>query len=164
MKKLLITATIAASLTGCASFNPIPEGYTGPTATIADSGQAESASKAQLFALTSIDGHLIMNSFLDSSNASRGMGDRLTVVLSKRMVPAKPMKATLKASHETGAPIHAIADKIAGTFFSVEGTVDFTPKANGHYVVRGELKKEGSSVWIEDADTGLPITGKITGK
>jgi len=160
-----LAALIAATaLAGCATYNPIPEGYTGPIATITDSGHAEDGSKAQLFALTDIDGNHIMNSFWASANASEGRGFSLTVVISERKIPAKPMKATLKASHTTAAPIHAIASKMAGTFFSVEGTADFEPKPNGKYVVKGELSKGGSSVWIEDLDTGQIVSQKIEEK
>lgn len=163
MKKILATL-VASSLFGCAAYKPIPDGYTGLRATVSDSGHAEDRSKAQLFALTEIDGNRIMNSFWASAKASHNKGIALTVVIPDRDVPAKPMRATLKASHTTGAPIHAMASQLAGTFFSVEGTVDFSPKPNGKYVVKGELNKGASKVWIEDAETGQPATEIIVEK
>ncbi|MDD5328686.1 MAG: hypothetical protein PHX38_01670 [Sulfuricella sp.] len=162
--KNLIALLIATSLFGCATYKPIPDGYTGPQATVRDSGHSEDGTKAQLFALTDIDGNRIMNSFWASANASHGRGFALTVVISDRQVPATSMKATLKGSHTTAAPIHAIASQMAGTFYSVEGTVDFSPKPSGKYVVKGELRKSGSTVWIEDSETGQPVTEKIVGK
>lgn len=162
--KNLIVLLIATCLFGCATYKPIPDGYTGPQATVTDSGHSEDGTKAQLFALTSIDGNQIMDSFWESAIASQGHGFALTVVISDRQVPAAPMKATLKGSHTTAAPIHAIASKMAGTFYSVEGNVDFSPKPNGKYIVKGELNKVGSVVWIEDAETGQPATEKIVGK
>lgn len=158
---MLIAATF---FTGCATYKPVPDGYTGPLATISDSGQRESGTKAQLFALTDIDGNRIMNSFWASARASQGQGFALAVVISDRQIPAKPMKATLKASHTTAAPIQAIASQMAGTFFSAEGIVDFTPKPDGKYVVRGELKKNDSSVWIEDVETGQAVTERIVSR
>lgn len=151
-------------LASCATYKPVPEGYSGPTAYITDSGRAEDGRKAQIFALTDIDGNRIMNSFWASTNASQGQGFALTVVISNRQVPAKPMKVTLKGSHATAAPIHAMASQMAGTFFSVEGTVDFSPQPDGKYAVRGELKKDASAVWIEDVATGQPVTEKIVGR
>lgn len=71
------------------------------------------------------------------------------------------MQATIRASHATGAPIAAIASQMAGTFFSVEGVVDFEPRADIWYVVKGVLSKESSSVWIEEADSGIVVTKKI---
>lgn len=167
--KRIFLLFVAANLFGCATYKPVPEGYTGAVATITDSGRSESgysegSSKAELFALTDIDGNRIMNSFRASAIASHGQGFSLTVVISNRQVPAEPMKATLRGSHTTAAPIHAIASQLAGTFHSVEGTVDFSPKPNGKYVVKGELKKGGSAIWIEDTETGEPVTEKIIEK
>jgi hypothetical protein len=152
---------LAVALVGCATYQPVPEGYSGPTAVVVDSGKYEDSSKAQLFAMVEVDGNRIMNSFLASANASQGRGFSLSMSVSERSLPAKPMKVTLRGSHTTAAPIHAIASQMAGTFFSVEGVVDFEPKANARYVVRGELKKGASSVWIEDAGSGQVVTKKV---
>ena len=72
------------------------------------------------------------------------------------------MKVTLRGSHATGAPIHAMASQLAGTFFDVEGTVDFTPTPNTVYVVKGKLAQQQSSVWIEEATSGKPVSTVIT--
>lgn len=160
MRNILIAALVSL-LTGCATYKPIPEGYSGATANVADSGFTEDGTKAQLYAMTEIDGNRIPNAFGASAGASYGKGFALTAVFPSRDVPIKPMKVKLVASHATGAPIHALFSQAAGTFFSVEGVVDFSPKADGKYVVRGVLKKEGSSVWIEDVDTQKVVTEKI---
>lgn len=149
-------------LAGCAtSYQPVPEGYTGPTATVIDTIYVEDRTKAQMFALTDVDGNRIMNSFWASASASQGRGAALTAIATTRQVQAKPMKATLRASHATGAPIHEIASRIAGTFFTVEGVVEFDPKPDRRYEVRGELSKQRSSVWIQDVETGQPVTAKV---
>ena len=157
-------ALITAALAGCANYKPVPEGYAGPVATISDSGIAEDGSKAQMFVVDQVDGNRIWNSFNASAQASSGQGFRLNARFIDRKVPAKPMKIGLKASHTTGAPIQALLSQAAGTFFSVEGVVDFSPKPNGRYVVKGELKKEGSSVWIEDVETKQAVTERVTKK
>ncbi len=151
-------------LYGCATYNPVPDGYAGPVATIADSGFAESGSKAQMFVVAEVDGNAIRNSIGASASASYGQGFSLTTRFISRPVPAKPMKLTLRGTHTTAAPIHAIFSQAAGTYFSVEGVVDFTPAPDGNYVVKGELKKDGSSVWLEDRATGASVTAKITGR
>jgi hypothetical protein len=161
MFKGLAAALVAASLVGCASYQPIPEGYKGPIATVSDSGFSEDGSKAQLFALVEIDGNHLANSFGATAQASSGQGFRLTTRIVDRQVPAAPMKVLLRGSHTTAAPIHAMMSQAAGTFFSVEGTVAFSPKPNGRYTVKGELKKESSSVWIEDTETNQPVTDKV---
>ncbi|MGC1174033.1 hypothetical protein [Polaromonas sp.] len=168
MKRMLKLAgglLVALALHGCATYKPVPEGYTGPVAVVADSGTPGDGKKSVIFAMMDVDGQGIDNSFRASAGASYGRGFALTTQFVGRSVPAnKAMKVRLKGSHITGAPIHAIASQIAGTFFSVEGVVDFTPVSGGNYIVKGELKKGASSVWIEDRATGLPVTEKIVEK
>ncbi len=72
------------------------------------------------------------------------------------------MKVKLRGSHATAAPIHAIFSQASGSFYSVEGVTDFTPVPGGNYVVKGELNKDGSSVWIEDVGTHRPVTQKVS--
>ncbi|GAP38000.1 hypothetical protein ISF6_4194 [Piscinibacter sakaiensis] len=118
----------------------------------------------QLFAATGIDGRPIANASSDSHSASWGQGYAMSVVLTTRRVPARAMRIKLLGTHQTAAPIHEIASRAAGTFFSVEGVVDFQPEGGRHYIVKGELKKAGSSVWIEDRETGRVVTEKVVGK
>lgn len=162
MTRVLTLAFTALTLVGCASFEPMPAGYSGPTASVRDTGFSEDGTKAQIFALVEVDGNRTPNAFGASANASYGRGASLTTVFTERVVQAKPIKVTLRGSHTTGMPIHAMASQLAGTFFSVEGTVDFAPKAGGRYVVKGELKKEKSAVWIEDEATGEAATAKVS--
>ena len=159
--KPILSAVFSLALVGCATYQPVPPGYTGSVATVSDSGFSEGGTKAQLFVLAEIDGNLIANSFGASARASHGQGFSLTTRFVSRQIPAKPMKVTLRASHTTGAPIQALFSQAAGTFFSVDGVVDFSPLPDGKYIVKGELKKEGSSVWIEDASTSQPVTEKV---
>jgi hypothetical protein len=162
--RLLFSALLTSLLIGCASYKPVPAGYTGPIATVADSGFAEDGTKAQLFVLSAIDGNSIQTSVGESAGASYGQGFALRTRLVTRDVPAKPMKVKLLGTHTTGAPIQAMLSQALGTFFSVEGIVDFNPQPSGQYIVKGELKKEGSSVWIEDSSTNQPVTEKVTKK
>ncbi len=71
------------------------------------------------------------------------------------------MQVKLIATPQTGAPIHELASRVTGNFFSVEGEVDFNPAPGGRYLVKGELKKGASSVWIEDVETGECVTEKV---
>lgn len=160
MKSLVLALSLFA-LSGCATYQAVPTGFQGPVAYITDSVEPEDASKARIFAVTEIDGNRISNSFTESSQASAGRGFALTTLVTIRMVPLKPMKLTLRGSHATAAPIHAMASQLAGTFFSVEGVVDFEPKPETRYVVKGVLSKASSSVWIEEAETGLVVSKKL---
>jgi hypothetical protein len=157
------TFLAALLLSGCATtYEPVSKEYTGPTASLRDTGFSEDWGKAQMFSAVEIDGNRVMNAFWASRNASQGQGNLLSTVYPERKVKAAPMKVTLRGSHTTGAPIAAIASQMAGTFFSVEGVVDFAPRPDGKYIVKGELKKEKSTVWIEDVETGNPVTAILS--
>jgi len=55
MRKPLTAAILGITLTGCATYEPVPQGYAGPTATVVDTGFSEDGTKAQL-PVHSIDG------------------------------------------------------------------------------------------------------------
>lgn len=131
-------------------------------ATVHDSGQTEDSTKARLFYLASIDGVSIPNAAAESRRSSSGRGFQLTTVYPSRLVPAKPLKVVLVGTHATGAPIHAIASMLTGSFRSVEAELEFTPEVDTAYVVRGNLETENPTVWIENATTGQPVTKKGT--
>jgi hypothetical protein len=152
---------IVLVVAGCASYEPVPKDYVGPFAIVKDTGVSEDSSKAQFFALTTVDGQGIANAFSESARASAGRGATLVVVYPWRKLPVRRMTLGLLGSHATGAPIHAMASRVAGTFFSTEGVVEFTPKAEAFYSVKGELAKGRSCVWLEEDLSGLPVTEKV---
>lgn len=163
MKQFLLSLALV-SLAGCAAYKPIPDNYAGPIATVVDSGRAESLDKAQIFSMTEIEGHSLTDSFETSRRASYGQGTVLRMTLTDHVIPARPMKVKLRGAHATGAPIHEIASRMAGTFFEVEGVVDFNPEPNKQYTVVGALAKGDASVWIEETATHQPVTEKVHGK
>lgn len=71
------------------------------------------------------------------------------------------MRVKLVGTHKTAAPIHEIAGRLAGTFFSVEGIVEFKPVEDNRYIVTGELTKERSCVWIAEETTKAPSSDRI---
>jgi hypothetical protein len=159
--KLFLAGGLLA-LASCATYQPVPEGYAGPAATVIDTGKSEDGTKARMFAMVAVDGNAIANAFGESARASSGRGATLITMYPERRIPIRTMKVTLRGSHATGMPIHEMASRMSGTFFAVEGTTDFTPRAGTIYVVKGELGKERSSVWIEDRDSGEVVTQKIS--
>ena len=165
MNKKLCLAIAVFSLVGCASVpEPVPADYKGPVASLADTGVSEDGSKAQLFVAIEMDGNRMNNSVWETRAASSGQGFSLTPQYITRNIPVRPMKLRLLGTHQTAAPIHEIASRIAGTFFSVEGVVDFSPVEGRQYEITGELKKGDSCVWIVEAETKAPASERVCTK
>lgn len=80
----------------------------------------------------------------------------MDVVTTKRQVPAKECKLSIQGITHVAAPILALG----GGMYRVEGEVDVLLEEGKKYIVRGELSKEYSAVWIEDAQGNL-ISNKI---
>jgi hypothetical protein len=163
--KILFAIALLVVLASCASYKPVPEGYTGPVATLQDGWNYEGNTKAVLYYVDMIDGNRVESGLTTTRRASYGTGFSVNPRGHRREVPVRKMKLRLVASHVVGAPIHELASRAAGTFFSVEGDIEFTPEAGVTYLVKGELKKNGSSVWLVDSATSAEIPGtKIVGK
>ena len=71
-----------AFLAACVS-SPIPEGYTGPTATIRDSARPESGSRALFFYVAKIDGNAIKDSLAVTRQVNYGRGASLRAEASR---------------------------------------------------------------------------------
>ncbi len=161
--KLTSVLILSVLLFGCASaYKPVPDGYTGPTATLSDSGIKEDFTKAQLFVVSTIDGNHIGNSVAATSGASYGQGPILTTKFISRRIQARPQRVKLVGTHVTAAPILALLYAATGSYLSVEGEVEFDPAPGGSYIVKGKLGKEESSVWIEDTTSNEPVTRIVT--
>ncbi|MBK1715324.1 hypothetical protein [Rubrivivax gelatinosus] len=155
MKKLL-PLLVLSFLAGCASqpFQPVPEGYTGPTASVADSYRALSSSKVEFFYVEAIDEHPVDNSRFRSLAANRGRGMTMAPVGQQRDLPAdKSVRLALAARTEYAAPILALTREV----FQVKGPLEFTPEGGKRYVVKGVLGADRSAVWLEEEGSGKPV-------
>ena len=108
--------------------------------------------------------HRIANSMDASQEASRNHGASLTVPKVERQLPLRAMQVTLEGRDIAAMPIAVIFGSLSGRYHAVEGVVAFTPLPDHHYAVTGVLGKDESSIWIEDAETHVPATEKITAK
>jgi hypothetical protein len=162
--RALLLFSVLAFLAGCAMYEPVSGGYNGPVAVIRDSAESEDTMKGRLFFVEEVDNNRINNIRISTRQASAGRGFWLATGYAMRPVPARTMRLKLVGTHVVAAPIHEMASRAIGTFFDVEGVIEFTPRPNGKYTVRGELKKNASSVWIEDDETREPASAKVTVK
>jgi len=152
-----LCAVSLAFLEACAS-SPIPEGYTGPTATIRDSARPESGSRALFFYVAKVDGNAIPESLAVTRQVNYGRGASLTPKVIERKVPARPLVLTLEGRTAYGAPIQEIFN--TKTMYSVNATVEFEQAPDRAYVVSGILQQDRTEIWLADEATGERV-GKI---
>jgi hypothetical protein len=165
-KKAAVPALALILIAGCANqaYQPLVPGSAEPTASVADTVNWVSSTRAQTFIVQSVDGHRIGNSMDASQDASRNHGAALTVPKVERQLPLRAMRVTLEGRDIAAMPIAEIFGSLSGRYHSVEGVVAFTPVADHHYAVVGILGKASSSIWIEDVETHTPATEKVTTK
>lgn len=154
MKFFLISVLALVSLCGCVTA-PIPENYSGPIATIRDSANSETSSRAQFYYVSEIDGQRIRTVLGATRSANQGRGFSLSPVTFARDVPARLSTFTIEGRIGYGAPIQEIVNQ--STVYSIERRITFTPESNKTYVVKGTLTAERKEVWLEEADTGKRI-------
>lgn len=150
---------LSALVAGCATYTPsLPEGYAGPRAQLDDSVKSYSGSKADFFIVEELNGASVDNSLRETFRRNQGRGMYMTpYFINRPLVAEKPIRVSIKGRTHYAAPIL----ELTGTVYQVRGVVEFTPKANGRYVVHGELGENYSAVWIEDAETNKSVGQKI---
>ncbi len=160
MKTSLLILPLFLTISSCVSYYSVPEGYTGPTATIQDTATKTGVIKAESFQVSKINGQFDNNSPMATSY---GGGVGVTLKESKRTVPANtPLTLSLYGGNIYAADGAALADRLTGQAKkSVSGDVTFTPKKDRVYKVNGVAGKETSSIWIEES-SGKKVTDVIT--
>ncbi|MEK7950977.1 hypothetical protein [Luteolibacter soli] len=154
--RFALPAVLALMLPSCVSYYNLPKGYTGPTATIRNSGSAQDAFKATVFEVAKIDGKLSNSSAMQTP---RGGGPVVQMGESQVKVAAgQPLQVELSGHDQFAADGAALMYSFGGNVAKpAKATVNFTPKANATYVVKGQLAKQGSAVWLEDAASGKRV-------
>ncbi len=150
------------AVAGCAAVrHPLPTGYAGPTAWVQDTWSLDANERDQVFAVLAVDDVAIVNAVSETQRASQGKGFQAVKQGAGRLIPAGKLKIKVRGSHFSSAPIAELARRAAGTFQSIEGTVELVAAPKAEYKVMGELSKARSCVWIEDLSTNAPATDKV---
>lgn len=150
----LCAVSCAALVAACAT-SPVPKGYTGPLATVQDSALSESATRAQFFYLSHIDGRRIDNVLGQTRKTNAGRGFSMTPAQYRRDLPATASTLKLEATVDYGAPIQAMMN--SSTMYTAERTITVTLESNKTYVVKGVLTADKKDVWLEELDTGKRV-------
>lgn len=146
MKRFLLSLA-AAVLAGCTA-SPVPTGYSGPVAVVADGYQFHSHRTSDFFVLRKFDGKVVATAIGRTRELNAGRGMDMDPQSLERDVPAREATFTLSASTEYAAPILAFSNPV----YRITGDVTFTPTPDGIYRVRGFLSPEYQAVWIEDQE------------
>lgn len=155
MRRVVASLILLVGLAACAE-NPIPPGYTGPTATIWDSFTRRSSTSIDVFFVHKIDNRTIADSLHARRQADYGMGFFMRPLTLSRAVPAVESTFTIEGRTDHAAPILGILNKE----FQIVGTTKFAPLPDHTYTVRGVLGDDYSAVWIED-DNGVVVGQKV---
>jgi hypothetical protein len=156
----ICVALVAVTLSACETApKPVPDGYTGSTATVKDSMRVSPGdSCGEFFFLHEYAGKSTDNALQASGRDNAGSGLTIRVVHEfSRQVPARAAAFFIVARTHCAAPIQ----EMTGTVRLVGGNVDFTPEGGGIYVIRGELTPDHSAVWLEDEKTGVQVGNKL---
>lgn len=145
--KWMQIAAAAILLGGCATYNPIPEGYSGPTAVIKDTFSNKTNTRAHYFELSQIDGNYVRTSFGETRSKYYGMGLYFEPVMMEHEVLPKMQSFSISGYVFFPTDIQILM----GDTLDVRGTVNFEPKAGETYFVKGEIGDDVSRVWIEDS-------------
>ena len=149
--------TAMALLVGACTTDPIPPGYRGPVAYIADSQAVRSSTGVDFFYISRVNGNRVNNSLAATQSANAGRGFAMTPAMIGRPVPAETATFTIVGRTHYAAPIIELVNKV----YQVSGETKFTPLPNRAYVVKGILRDDYAAVWIEDGQTGELAGNKI---
>jgi hypothetical protein len=151
-----------AALQGCATNKPIPDGYTGPLATISDSAVAENSRRSRFFYLAEIDGRPVWDSRSGSKAANYGRGMNLTPGTLSREVPAQHVVLKLEGRVAYGAPILEIVN--AATMYAADRTIEVDLEPSVTYAVVGQLTADVKDVWLMRVDTHERVGADVAEK
>lgn len=144
-------------LAGCTA-KTLPEGFSGPTATVRDSyanyvkGGFFRSEKVDLFIMQEMDGKYVDNSVLATYRASfkSSLGFALKPQAHERRIPVRPMTVTLAVVTQYAAGGQYGGSREPETLTTRK--IRLNPVAGQTYVVKGRVDGErNASVWLETA-------------
>ncbi len=153
-----ITILVMVMLAGCQlTQSTVPKGYAGEIAYIDDSIDNASFSTAQFFYVDKIGETNIKDAVSHSDDYSYSNN------LAKKGA-SRAILANRKQTFHLIGQVHHSAPIIymmnPNSNYIVEGSIEFTPLENNHYIVGGELSEQYSAVWIEDINGNI-VSDKV---
>lgn len=149
--RFLLIASSFLLLSACVTYQPLPDGYSGPTALIVDTSGYVSSTRVHFFQLVGVDGRSVLSSSTSTTSASSGQGFVMSVREESRLVPAGDLVVSIQATTHVAAPILALG----GDMHSIRGDVEVSLEEGVGYYVRGRLTRAYKAVWLEDHDGNI---------
>lgn len=152
----LFALAAVATLPSCIPpFYELPAG-TMHRARIVNNSIRHDSFKATVFKVDTINGK---TSLATPMRTPHGGGPVVTTGESIVEIPAnQPVTVTLSAGDQFAADGPALLYSLGGNVTKpANATFTFTPKDRATYLVKGQLGKESSSVWLEDEATGKRV-------
>jgi len=136
--------------------------FSGPTATVQDSGHYEDDHRAVLFYVEEFNSKPINESFQETRARNRGFGREMHLWMVQREVPAEKVRLLLRGRVLYPAPIEEIVH--LNSMYSAAQLIELDAKPGVVYLVNGKLAGKDSAVWLEELKTkekvGTPISAK----
>ena len=150
----LLLVTAALPLASCVNFYEVPAGV--PIATVENTSLKHDAFKASVFQVDTVNGK---TSLASPMTTPYGGGPVVMTGDSRIQIPAnQPVTLVLSGGDKFAADGPALLYSLGGKVAApAKETLTFTPKINAVYVVKGQLGKESSSVWLEERATGRRV-------
>ena len=139
---------LLGAILGCGTaYNPMPEGYSGPTFRIDDTYNNRKRSIAHYYVLSEFNGNGLRTSWSETRSANYGKGLQFEPSMVSRELPVGKLDVTISALRFYSTD----AEQMFGDVNDLSHTFSFTPKEYEIYKVRGDVSNERTSVWLEDS-------------
>lgn len=156
--RFVLSILASLFLVGCATYNPIPDGYTGPISTVREtSSNFIAGTRAHYFSIIKIDDKSVSSSFVETRTKYLGQRTHFSPIMVEHKVLPKNQKFLLLGYVFYPTDAQGLFDKNV----NVKGVLEFAPKESALYFVRGKLGGKESSIWIEDV-AGNVVKQKFT--
>jgi hypothetical protein len=116
-----------------------------------------STSKADFFFVDKVDGKKIEDSMQATAKSNYGRGNEMSPVVLYRPVPSRQITITIVGRTRHAMPVTGLLEPV----YQVKGNLTINPEQTKIYVVKGELGKDYSAVWVEEEESGTPVGERV---
>lgn len=151
--RIILTLLTIITLSACVTYeSSIPKGYKGSLASISDTYTNKTHHTAHVFYVEKINNKDTHNAAGSAVGNSFGQG-KLVIQGIKRQVATESTQ--LKIVGQTVFSSPAIALVFNDEYYAIDTELEFTPKQDQYYLVKGVLTPTYQAIWIEDINGNI---------